>query len=202
MELIGLTGGIASGKSTVSNTLRQLGAELLDADAVYHELIAARDGHPSPLAATIGERFPGVLTANGSIDRCALGARVFGDPAELAALSAIAHPAVAQSGAQRVAELAARGVPVAVYDVPLLYERNLAAGMAGVILVWVPRAIQLERLMARDGIDGAAAERKLATQMSLDGKRDRATWVIDNSGTPESTRRQAEELWQRIGQPA
>lgn len=198
MQRFGLTGGIASGKSAVSQTLRGLGAEVLDADAVYHELIAPRDGRASDLARAIGERFDGVIRSDGSIDRAALGARVFADPAELAALGAITHPAVAVEVAQRVAALSGRGLPAAVYDVPLLYERSLAEGMHGVIVVWVPRELQIERLMARDGIDRDAAEQKIATQLPLDEKRARATWVIDNSGPPSETRRQTEQLWRQI----
>jgi dephospho-CoA kinase len=198
VRIFGLTGGIASGKSTVAAMLRELGAELIDADAVYHDLIEPKDGAPSELAARIGERFPGVLGANGVLDRRALGARVFADKGELQALGAITHPAVAAESARRVGELAARGVTRVVYDVPLLYERGLDKGMEGVIVVWVPRATQLARLIPRDGISPDAAEQRLASQLPLDEKRARATWVVDNSGAREDTRRQVQQIWRGI----
>jgi dephospho-CoA kinase len=193
--MLGLTGGIASGKSSVSATLRSLGAEIIDADAVYHELVAPRDGAPSPVAAQIAARFGDVLKPDGALDRAALGARVFGSPEELTALGRITHPAVAGEVAQRVMSLEARGIAEVVYDVPLLYERGLERGMDAVIVVWVSHAVQVQRLMARDGIDAAAAERKVASQMSLDEKRGRADHVVDNTGTPEETAAQVRRIW-------
>lgn len=198
MQLIGLTGGIASGKSTVSTMLRDLGAQVIDADAVYHALIEPKDGHPSPLALQIAQRFQGVLDPEGKIDRPALGARVFGDPEALKALGHITHPAVALAVSERVAALGAQGVKRVVYDVPLLYERGLHEGMHAVIVVWVPREVQLQRLMNRDRIDRASAARKIASQMSLDEKRDRADYVIDNSQSREETRAQVAVVWRRI----
>lgn len=198
IQLVGLTGGIASGKSTVSKMLRELGAEVIDADQVYHDLIAPQDGTPSPLAQQIGDRFKGALLPTGEVDRASLGKRVFGNPEALSQLGEITHPAVAMEVAKRVAALAEQGVPQVIYDVPLLYERNLQQGLHRVVVVWVPRELQLARLMARDGIDEAAAERKLASQMPLDRKRDMADHVIDNSGSHEQTRAQVEALWREL----
>jgi dephospho-CoA kinase len=198
MRVFGLTGGIASGKSTVHAMLTAAGAHVLDADAIYHRLVAPVDGKPSPLTARIVERFPGVVRADGTLDRPALGRVVFANPDDRRDLERISHPEVATQFARDVSELAARGVDRVLYDVPLLYERGLENGMDGVIVVWVPRDTQRARLMARDGIDSVTADTKLAAQLPLDDKRARASWVIDNSGTREATQRQVDELWRRL----
>lgn len=198
MKLIGLTGGIASGKSTVSGMLREQGATVLDADAVYHALITPERGEPSPLARAIEARFAGVLRPDGGLDRAALGQRVFGDRAALEALGSITHPAVATAVAVQVSAYRESGLDEVVYDVPLLYERGLDAGMHAVIVVWVSRETQLQRLRQRDAIDPDVAERKLASQMSLDDKRARADHVIDNDGTRSNTREQVVEVWELL----
>ncbi len=194
-RVIGLTGGIASGKSTVHQMLAALGAAFVDADAVYHDLIAPLANQPSPLARAVGQRFPGVLTHDGRVDRRRLGERVFTHPDERRALEALTHPAVAAESKRRIAALADGGAPVVIYDVPLLYERGLEGGVAGVIVVWVPEAVQVKRLIAREHIAAAEAHRRLAAQLPLDEKRRRATWLIDNSGTREETRAQVTALW-------
>lgn len=198
MQLIGLTGGIASGKSTVSAMLRRRGVAVIDADATYHTLISPDAGRPSSLAQAIAERFEGVLHADGTVDRARLGSIVFADPESRRELEALTHPAVAAAVAAQVARLRDAGASRVVYDVPLLYERGLQESMEGVIVVWIPRALQLSRLMARDGVTREEGERRLASQMSLDAKRALATWVIDNSGPFEHTEQQVEDLYQRL----
>lgn len=199
MKIYGLTGGIASGKSTVRQMLQAHGAHVIDADALYHGLIAPLPGHrPSPLAQRIAERFPGVLAADGSVDRRLLGERVFAAENERRALEQLTHPAVAAEFQRRLHELGEASVAFAFYDVPLLYERRLESGMDGVVVVWVPREVQLERLVARDGLSREAAEQRLAAQLPLDEKRRRATWVIDNSGPKEATRAQVDRLWREL----
>lgn len=198
MEILGLTGGIASGKSTVHGMFAELGASLLDADAIYHELVAPTESAPSPLATTIGALFPGYLLQDGSLDRPRLGAVVFADPEARKRLEQVAHPAVAAETARRIQALEASGVRQVIYDVPLLYERHLQHSMQGVIVVWVPEAIQVARLVARDTIAAQAAEQRLAAQWPLEEKRRIATWVIDNSGTRDATFVQAEAIWQEI----
>ena len=194
MRLIGLTGGIASGKSTVSRALRALGAEVLDADVLAREVVEPG----TPGLAAVAARFPGVVGADGRLDRAALGARVFADPAERAALNALLHPRIAEAFLARTAELAARGVDTVVYDAPLLVENRLHERMDGVVLVWVPRDVQKARLMARDGLDAAAAEARLAAQLPLDDKRPFATWLVDNSGPEAATRARVEQVWRAI----
>ncbi|MEK7704253.1 MAG: dephospho-CoA kinase, partial [Myxococcota bacterium] len=131
VRLVGLTGGMASGKSTVHHMLVELGATVLDADAIYHALIAPISGEASELARRIAREFPDVLRDDGSLDRGRLGARVFADAAARERLGLITHPAVAAEAAARLARLAADGARCVVYDVPLLYERGLECGMDG-----------------------------------------------------------------------
>ena len=198
MRILGLTGGIASGKSTVRRFLCELGATVLDADALYHELLEPQDGQPSALARAVADRFPGILLPTGELDRRALAARVFGAPDERTALEAITHPAVGAAFAARAREAEDRGVSTLIYDVPLLFERGLERGMEGVLVVWVPRETQLARLMQRDGIASDAALQRMASQLPLDDKRGRATWVIDNSGELAETRQQVERWWREV----
>jgi dephospho-CoA kinase len=198
VRLIGLTGGIASGKTTVHRMLETLGASVLDADRIYHDLIAPRDGRPSELGLALAARFPGVIDGSGRVDRQALGARVFASPRERRALNALTHPAVAHETARRIAELEAQGVPLVFYDVPLLFEAGLADSLREIIVVWTSAAIQIERLMSRDRLERREAEARLAAQLPLDEKRQRATWVIDSSGTLEETRAQVETLWREL----
>ncbi|NOK09296.1 dephospho-CoA kinase [Corallococcus exercitus] len=194
MHVFGLTGGIASGKSTVSRMLRELGARVLDADVLAREVVEPG----TPGLTRIADRFPGVVGPDGRLDRVKLGAHIFADPAERAALNAIVHPEVRALFLQKLQELEAEGVTHAVYDVPLLIETGLHSAMEGVAVVWVPREAQKARLMARDGLDATQAEARLQAQMPLDDKRAHATWVIDNSGAPEATRPQVEAVWRAM----
>ncbi|QAT86332.1 dephospho-CoA kinase [Corallococcus coralloides] len=194
MHVFGLTGGIASGKSTVSRMLRELGARVLDADVLAREVV--EPGMPG--LKRIDERFPGVVGPDGRLDRVKLGAHIFADPAERAALNAIVHPEVRALFLQKLQALEAEGVTHAVYDVPLLIETGLHQAMEGVAVVWVPREVQKARLMTRDGLSADQAEARLAAQMPLDDKRAHATWVIDNSGAPEATRPQVEAVWRAM----
>ena len=194
MKLYGLTGGIASGKSTVSRMLRELGAHVLDADVIAREVV--EPGTPGLQA--VAERFPGVLGPDGRLDRAKLGARIFGDPQERAALNALLHPLIGQQFMLRTQALAEQGVERVLYDAPLLIENRLHLGMDGVVLVWVPREVQKARLMARDGLDEAAADARLAAQLPLDEKRQHATWVVDNSGELGTTRARVEEVWRTM----
>ncbi len=194
MRLYGLTGGIASGKSTVSRMLRELGAHVLDADAIAREVVEPG----TPGLAEVAARFPGVLGPDGRLDRARLGARVFADPAERAALNALLHPRIGAAFLQKTQALAEQGVERVLYDAPLLIENGLHAGMDGVLLVWVPRELQKQRLMARDGLDAQAAEARLAAQLPLEEKRRHATWIVDNTGDLISTRAQVEEVWRAM----
>ena len=194
MKLYGLTGGIASGKSTVSRMLRELGAHVLDADVIAREVVEPG----TPGLAEVATRFPGVLGPDGRLDRARLGARVFADPAERAALNALLHPRIGAAFLEKTQALAAQGVERLIYDAPLLIENGLHAGMDGVVLVWAPRELQKQRLMARDGLESQAAEARLAAQLPLEEKRQHATWIVDNTGELISTRAQVEEVWRAM----
>jgi dephospho-CoA kinase len=202
VRIIGLSGGIGSGKSTVSRLLAQLGARVIDADAIVHELQAPGQ----PMVARIAEAFGAeVLDARGALDRAALGAIVFRDPAARARLGAIVHPPVGAEIARRVAQARAEGVPIVVLDIPLLFEgRAAGTGTASLlryeatILVFAPEQAQIERQIARDGCTPDEALRRVRAQMPLAEKKALADHVIDNSGTPAETERQVRELWREL----
>ncbi len=194
MRLVGLTGGIGSGKSTVSEMFRALGATLIDADQVAREVV--RPGQEA--LAEVARRFPGTVDVNGALDRAALAARIFADPAERAALNAILHPRIQAEVQRRTAALASAGVDTVLYDAALLIENGLHHGMDAVVVVWVPEALQRERLMARDGLSAAAAQARIAAQAPLDAKRAVATWVVDNAGSRAETQTQVAAIWKAL----
>ena len=194
MLRIGLTGGIGSGKSTVSRLLAERGAIVVDADAIAREVV--EPGTPG-LAAVVAAFGDGVLTADGALDRPALGALVFGDPEALARLNAIVHPLVRE----RAAELAAR-VPddgVVVHDVPLLVESGQAADRGGhahdlVLVVETELRTRLQRLVQR-GMTEDDARARIAVQATDEERRAVADVVLDNSGTPEELAAQVDRFW-------
>ncbi|MCB1003404.1 MAG: dephospho-CoA kinase [Acidimicrobiales bacterium] len=190
MILVGLTGGIGAGKSTVSALLAERGAVIVDADAITHEL--QQPG--TPVLAAIAERFGGgVLTDDGELDRAALAEIVFNDPDELAALNAIVHPAV---GAEMAARLAAEADTdhVVVLDVPLLVESG-RSDMAGTVVVDVAPEVALDRLVRQRGVPEADARARMARQASREERLAHADRVIDNSGSRDELRDQVDELW-------
>lgn len=192
-RVIGLTGGIASGKSTVAAMLRELGAPIVDADEVARAVV--EPGTPG-LAAVV-ERFgAGVLDADGRLDRKAVGARVFGDAEARRALEAILHPRIAMESQRRIA--AHGGDELVIYDAALIVENGLHRGLAGLIVVSAPEDMQIARLMARDGLDEQAARQRIAAQLPLADKVAVADWVIDNAGTIDDTRRQVEAVWAEL----
>lgn len=190
MKLFGLTGGIASGKSTVTAMFREAGVPVIDADALAREIV--EPGQPALLE--IAARFPGTVDEAGHLDRAKLGALVFSDSAARAALNAITHPRIQALSLERTQALAAQGTPVAIYDAALLIENRLHEGMAGVILVSCPPEVQRARLMARNGLTAEQADQRIASQLSLEQKRPFATWLIDNGGSLEATRAQVEQV--------
>ncbi len=191
MRVIGLTGGIATGKSTFARALRARGVAVVDADALARAAVAPG----SPALARIAEAFgPQALAPDGSLDRRWMAARVFADPAERRRLEAITHPAVRDAMLAEVARIAAAGHELAFYDVPLLYEVGLDSTLDSVVVVWTPREVQLERAIRRDGLAPADAEARLAAQLSLDEKAARADFVVDNTGPLEGLSDKADRL--------
>lgn len=193
--LIGVTGNIACGKSTVLTRLAEHGAETIDADRVVHALMEPGEAVWAAIRETFG---PGVIAADGRIDRRALGAIVFADRAQLARLEGLTHPAVRARIVAQVADAARRGVAVVVVDAIKLYEGGLADQCDETWVVTCDPAQQLARLMARNGFSEAEAQQRIAAQPPQAEKIARAAVVIDNSGTVEETRAQVDGAWGRV----
>lgn len=190
--LVGLTGGIATGKSTVSEMLRRLGCVIIDADVLAREVVAP--GEPA-LAEIVREFGPAVLQPDGTLDRKALGAIVFGDADRRRRLEAITHPAIRARFAARLAALEAEGFDgIVVFDAAVIVESGGHRMLDRLIVVVTDEATELGRLVARDGIDVAEARRKIASQMPLTEKAKLADHVIDNSGDRAATEAQVRRV--------
>jgi dephospho-CoA kinase len=179
MRLIGLTGGIASGKSTFAAALRQLGAAVIDADQLARESV--RPGSPA-LAAIRGTFGDAVLGPGGELDRKRMAALVFADPEARSRLEGIVHPAVRRAVREETIRLASAGETLAFYDVPLLFETGLDREVDCVVVVYAPPGLQKARLVARDGVPESEAEARLAAQMPIEEKARRADVLVDNEG--------------------
>jgi dephospho-CoA kinase len=194
LKLIGLTGGAGSGKSTVAAMLRDLGAEVLDADDAAHAAYEPGSAGFDEVVREFGSEF----VRDGRINRARLGELVFNDQDARLRLNAIVHPVVREWMAARTAQAAERGVQVVVQDVPLLFENGLERLYSSVVLVYVPENVQLKRLVEGRGLSEERARAMIAAQMPIEEKRRRAQHIIDNSGTREATRAQVEGLWPTV----
>ena len=193
MKLIGLTGGVGSGKSTVAGMFAELGATVVDADEATHVVYApGTDGFDA-----IVDAFGPEYVRNGQIDRQRLGDLVFKDEAARLRLNEIVHPRVRDWMTARTAEAVDRGAEIVVQDVPLLFENRLQGLFSSTVLVYARPQTQVERLVEQRGLARDRARSILAAQMPIDEKRPLATFVIDNDGSLEETRRQVEEVWAR-----
>ena len=191
MILVGLTGGIGSGKSTVSALLAERGAIVIDADRITRELQAPG----SPVLAEIADAFgPTVIDSKGELDRPALAALVFGDPDALARLNKIVHPAVGREMAARL-EAQRETDNVVVLDIPLLVE-NPREGLCGTVVVDLPVEIAVERLVTHRNMDRADAEARIARQATREARVAIADRIIDNSGDLASLETHVDEAWQ------
>ncbi len=201
MKAVGLTGGIASGKSFVADILVSCGAVVINADLLAREVVAPGEPAYRAIVEVFGD---GVVLPDGSLDRKALGRIVFADAAARKVLEQITHPAIAERAARLIERERQRGTPAVFYEVPLLIEAGLVATVDEVWVVSVSREVQLERLMKRDGISREEALRKIAAQMPLHEKAAYADVIIDNSGLREETahrvRREWERLWKRLAE--
>lgn len=195
MMMIGLTGNIASGKSTVAHLFAARGATIIDADVLSRR--AVEPGTPA-LRSIVARWGTGVLSPDGSLDRAALRHVVFDRPDELEALNAIVHPEVGRLRDEEIAEASARGDRVVVCDIPLLFERRLADSFTRIVLVDAPRPIRLERLMRDRGLSQEEAVQMIAAQMPAELKRARADFVIENAGTREQLADRVREVWDAI----
>lgn len=194
---IGLTGGIASGKSTVSKMLVELGAHLVDADQIAREVVAP--GHPV-LSKVVSHFGQDILLTDGSLNRKKLGKIIFHDPSKKKALESILHPPIRAVMLERMRILEQQHPDQLVaVDVPLLYESGLSHYFDEVWVVYVPKSVQLERLMKRNQLTEAEAEARINAQWPIEKKKELADVVIDNSGSIEQTKAQVEALWKRKG---
>lgn len=196
MSLIALTGGIAAGKSTIARRLAEHGAVIVDADAIVREVQAPG----SPVLERIAETFGSdVIRSDGSLDRAALGAIVFGDEVAVAHLNRIVHPAVRIRSQERFAEARAAdpGV-VVVYDIPLLAEARVGDPWDLVVVAHAPADVRAARLITERGLTGDEAARRIASQVSDDERLALADVVIDTAGTIEHTLEQTDALWERL----
>ena len=187
MLVVGLTGGIASGKSTVSNMFRDAGIAVICSDDLAHEVVKPGSPALEDIRETFGEDF---IDDNGNLDRAAMAELVFRDEHRRRVLESIIHPRIEEERARIIEELARQGRDIVVVDVPLLYESGLERLFNKIIVVYVPPRIQMERLTARDRMSLEEARSRLDSQMPIEDKKGRADWVIDNTGSQEQTREQ------------
>jgi dephospho-CoA kinase len=194
---IGLTGGIGSGKSEVSRLLAEHGAVVIDADLLAREVV--EPGTPG-LAEVVEAFGAGVLADDGSLDRAALGARVFGDDAARRRLEAIIHPRVRA----RAAEIEAAADPdaIVVHDIPLLVETGQADSFDGVIVVDVPVEVQVERLVGERGMSANEAQGRIAAQAARQQRAGAADWIVDNTGSLADLKLAVARVWKELSDQA
>ncbi len=193
---VGLTGGIASGKSTVARMLADKGAVIIDFDELAHA-VQEPDG---PVWREIVAHFGrAILGPDRAIDRRKLGAAVFGDREKLDLLNRLVHPAVFAEWQRRIAEIrAVRPEAIVLSDIPLLLEAGLKPLVDLILLIYIPPEEQIRRLMARNGYGPDEAAARLASQMPIDAKLSEADIIIRNDGSPEETRSAVDELWEEL----
>ncbi len=192
--ILGVTGNIASGKSSVCRELARRGAVVVDADQLAREVVEPGSPVLKQLVVAFGAD---ILQADGSLNRERLGHRIFSDPPARERLNAIIHPAIAALSVKRLQELRGRASLI-VYEAPLLYEAGAEQRVDKVLMVKIKPSVQLARLMARDGLDRRSAQQRIDAQMSQQDKVDRADFVIDNSGPLEKTCKQLDALWHQL----
>jgi dephospho-CoA kinase len=195
MLLVGLTGNIAAGKSTVAEIFTRKGATLIDADVLAREAVAPGTPGLDAIMARWGDQ---VRSADGTLDRAALRHIAFSSDAEREALNAIVHPAVEDLRARAVAAARERGDRIVVCDIPLLYEKDMAGNFDCVVLVDAPRSARLQRLVRERGLATAEAEAMIDAQMPADIKRGKADYIIDNAGSMTQLDQRAHEVWRTL----
>ncbi|WP_096303445.1 dephospho-CoA kinase [Jatrophihabitans sp. GAS493] len=190
--MVGLTGGVGAGKSTVAALLESHGAVIIDADAIAREVVRAGTEGFDQVVAEFG---PGIVGPDGELDRPKLAALVFGDDAALQRLNGIVHPLVGQRSAEVMSKVSADDIVV--YDVPLLVEKNMQEGFQAVVVVEADLQVRLGRLRER-GMDSDQAQARMAAQATDEQRRAAATDVIENSGSREELATQASRVWERL----
>jgi dephospho-CoA kinase len=195
VKLVGLTGGIASGKSTVAEILKRQAAAIINADVLAREVVEPGHQAWTEIVNTFGTA---VLQPDRALDRQKLRAIIFDDPDARKKLESIIHPQVRALAEQRIREHAAAGYAVIVYEVPLLFEGNLQEWLRPVILVACDVDTQRNRLQSRDNLSAAQAQKHIDAQMSLEAKRRLADYVIENNGSLEDLKRQVQAVLEKI----
>ncbi len=190
-KILGVTGGIASGKSLVTSMLAEMGWPVLSADQIARDVIKPGTSLLKQLVSTFGDQ---ILLPSGDLDREALGGIVFNNIEARQELNALMHPAIGAESARRLSELRDGDHELVVYEAPLLFEAGAEARVDEVLVVFVAPEIQIKRLCARDGLDRDTALSRIHAHWSQQKKIARADYVIDNSGPPVDTRRQVEAL--------
>jgi len=193
--VVGVTGGIATGKSIVTDRFRKLGAAVVSADELAREVVAPGGETLRLLVQRFG---PTILREDGALDRAALGKRVFSDPQLRLELNRITHPAIARLAEERLEALKRQGIPLILYEAPLLFEAGAEGRVDVVIVVTASEAVQRQRLMARDGFDEAEAQARISAQLPQAEKVRRADFVVDNSGTLDQVSEQVNSLYARL----
>jgi dephospho-CoA kinase len=199
MLLVGLTGNIASGKSTVAQLLSERGATIIDADVLARRAV---ERGSRAFEAIVRRWGTSVLAPDGHLDRAALRRAVFGNPKELEALNDIVHPEVERLREERIAEARARGDRIVVCDIPLLFEKKMTERFDRIVLVDAPRPLRLERLVSDRGLRETEAMDMIAAQMPAELKRARADFVIDNASTLTELERRVNDVWATLVQDA
>jgi dephospho-CoA kinase len=195
MAIVGLTGGIASGKSTVAARFQELGATIIDADQVARDVVEVGKPAFRSIRTTFGE---GIIAEAGSIDRAALGKIVFADPTKLAILNAIIHPAIMAQVGTDLLRYRRQGLNWVIYEAALVIENGLSPGLTELVAVLCPRQEQLRRLLARNPISDEEARARIASQTDNVRRREAAQRVIENGGTVEELLVRADEVFQEL----
>jgi dephospho-CoA kinase len=191
--VLGLTGGIATGKSTVSALFQQRGAVIIDADQVARQVVEPGQEGLARIVRQFGAQ---VLQPDQRLDRAALGRIIFKDAAAREKLNHLLHPLIRQAMKQQTHSILQQNPhAILLWDTPLLIEGNLLPFVEKVIVVYIPLSLQLVRLMERDALSVTEAESRISAQLDIEAKKRVADWVIDNSGTLEQTERQVDQLW-------
>lgn len=199
MLLVGLTGNIASGKSTVAQLLSERGATIIDADVLARRAV---ERGTSAFDAIVKRWGTSILSPDGHLDRAALRRVVFGDAKELESLNQIVHPEVERLRTERIAEARARGDRVVVCDIPLLFEKKMVDRFDRIVLVDAPRPLRLERLVQDRGLRETEAMEMIAAQMPAELKRARADFVIENASTLTALEQRVSQVWAALAQDA
>lgn len=194
-HVFALTGGIGSGKSTVARFVSEAGVPVVDADALAREVVAPATGGLAAIRDAFG---PEVLLPDGSLDRKRLGLLIFAEPEARARLEAILHPRIKRAAEEAFERLGALGHELVCYEIPLLFETEQERRYRPVVVVHVPEAAQLARVVLRDGVSEEEAERRISAQIPLDVKAEQADHVIDNTGSLAETEAQTRAIIAKI----